>query len=98
MYLNGIPEEPLPADFPSKIYITFDVDGLDPSVIRATGTPVPGGILWHDALTLLERCIRGREVLGADVVELAPAPNDPASDFAAAQLTYCIMGMMLRQG
>ncbi len=98
LYLKGIPEEPLPVDFPEKIYISFDVDGLDPSVIRATGTPVPGGILWHDALTLLEHCIRGREVLGADVVELAPVANDHASDFAAAQLAYCIMGMMLRQG
>ncbi len=98
LYLNGIPEAPLPEDFPDKIYITFDLDGLDPSVIRATGTPVPGGIFWHDALTLLERVIRGREVLGADVVELAPAPGDHASDFAAAQLTYCIMGMMLRHG
>lgn len=98
LYLKGIPDEPLPADFPKKIYITVDVDGLDPSVIRATGTPVPGGILWHDALTLLERVIRGREVLGADIVELAPVPNEHASDFAAAQLIYCIMGMMLRQG
>lgn len=98
LYVNGLPEHPLPADFPNKIYISFDVDGLDPSVVRATGTPVPGGLLWHDALTLLERVIRGREVLGADVVELAPTPSDHASDFAAAQLTYCIMGMILRQG
>ncbi|MBF0257253.1 MAG: agmatinase family protein [Desulfamplus sp.] len=86
----------LPAGFPEKIYITLDVDGLDPSVIRATGTPVPGGIGWHDTLTLLECVIRGREVVGFDVVELAPVKGDHASDFAAAQLVYSVMGMAKR--
>ncbi|WP_291328941.1 agmatinase [Desulfovibrio sp. UCD-KL4C] len=93
LYLRGIPKTLLPTDFPEKIYITFDVDGLDPSVIRATGTPVPGGLRWHDALTLLERAVSGRKVIGADVVELAPSEDDHASDFAAAQLTYQIMGL-----
>ncbi|MBF0302945.1 MAG: arginase family protein, partial [Desulfamplus sp.] len=84
----------LPVDFPKKIYITLDVDGLDPSVIRATGTPVPGGISWYDTLTLLEKIIKIREVIGFDVVELAPVEGDHASDFAAAQLTYSVMGMI----
>jgi agmatinase len=95
LHLKGVPTQVLPADFPERIYITFDVDGLDPAVIRATGTPVPGGIGWHDALTLLERITAGRRVIGADVVELAPAPGDHASDFAAAQLVYCLMGLSL---
>ncbi|WP_285907347.1 agmatinase [Pseudodesulfovibrio pelocollis] len=95
LHLKGIPTQVLPPDFPERIYITFDVDGLDPSVIRATGTPVPGGLGWHDALTLLERITAGRQVIGADVVELAPAPGDHASDFAAAQLAYCLLGMSL---
>jgi agmatinase len=95
MHLKGIPTQLLPADFPERIYITFDVDGLDPAVIRATGTPVPGGLGWHDALTLLERTVAGRHVIGADVVELAPAQGDHASDFAAAQLAYCLMGLSL---
>lgn len=95
LHLKGIPTQVLPPDFPERIYITFDVDGLDPSVIRATGTPVPGGLGWHDALTLLERVTAGRQVIGADVVELAPAPGDHASDFAAAQLAYCLLGMSL---
>ncbi|ADU61908.1 MAG: agmatinase [Pseudodesulfovibrio sp.] len=95
MHLKGIPTQLLPADFPERIYITFDVDGLDPSVIRATGTPVPGGLGWHDALTLLERTVAGRHVIGADVVELAPAQGDHASDFAAALLAYCLMGLSL---
>ncbi len=92
LYLKGIPKHVLPKDFPDRIYITFDVDGLDPSVIGATGTPVPGGIGWHDALTLLERVVEGRKVIGADVVELAPTEGSLASDFAAAQLAYAIMG------
>ncbi len=93
LHLKGIPRQVLPPDFPDRIYITFDVDGLDPSVIRATGTPVPGGLGWHDAITLLETVLRQRTLLGADVVELAPADGDHASDFAAAQLAYILMEM-----
>ncbi len=98
LYLEGIPDTPLPDDFPDHIYLSVDVDGLDPSVIRATGTPVPGGINWHDALTLIEKCIYKRKLAGFDVVELAPVPGDHGSDFAAAQLVYTIMGMVQRSG
>ncbi|WP_320172264.1 agmatinase [Maridesulfovibrio sp.] len=98
LYLSGIPEKLLPDDFPEKIYISFDVDGLDPSVIRATGTPVPGGILWHDALTLMEKAIMGRHIIGADVVELAPQAGDHASDFAATQLAYELIGHCVEHG
>ncbi|SLM31777.1 Agmatinase [Desulfamplus magnetovallimortis] len=94
--LNGLPRQLLPQDFPDNIYITIDVDGLDPSVIRATGTPVPGGIGWYDTIALLERCIYGRNVIGFDIVELAPVENDTASDFAAALLVYMVMGMVQR--
>ncbi|SMD05170.1 agmatinase [Desulfocicer vacuolatum DSM 3385] len=98
LHLLGMPEQLFPPDFPDHIYITLDVDGLDPSVIRATGTPVPGGISWHDTLTLLEKSISGKKVLGFDVVELAPVPGDHASDFAAAQLVYSTMGIIQRKG
>lgn len=86
----------LPGNFPRDIYLSIDVDGLDPSVIRATGTPVPGGPLWHQTLTFIERALRGRRLLGFDVVELAPQQGDHASDFAAAQLVYSVMGMIGR--
>ena len=95
---HGFPESLPPPDFPRLLYITFDVDGLDPSVIRATGTPVPGGPGWHDCLRFLERAASGRRVIGFDVVELAPQPGDHASDFAAAQLVYNLMGLALRGG
>ncbi len=86
----------LPGSFPKNIYLTIDVDGLDPSVIGATGTPVPGGPSWHQTLTFIERVVVGRRVLGFDLVELAPRVGDHGSDFAAAQLVYAVMGMVVR--
>ncbi len=85
-----------PADFPEQIYLTFDVDGLDPSIMPATGTPVPGGLGWYAALKLAEMALRGRKVLGMDVVELAPIPGLHMADFAAARLTYALMGLVQR--
>ena len=93
---RGIPEQPLPAGFPSHIYITFDVDGLDASLMPATGTPSPGGLFWYDALRLIERCCRGRRVVGMDVVELAPLPCLHHADFTAAKLTHVLMGFAQR--
>ncbi len=83
----------LPPDFPDEIYITFDVDALDPAQMPATGTPVPGGLDWHTVADLLETLARGRHVIGGDVVELAPRAELPQSDFAAAWLAYRLMGL-----
>lgn len=90
---QGLPEPLLPADFPEDIYITFDVDGLDASLMPATGTPSPGGLFWHEARHLLARIVAGRRVLGMDVVELAPIEGLHHADFTAAKLTHCIMGL-----
>jgi agmatinase len=92
----NLKEFSLPATFPHRIYLTIDVDGLDPSVIGATGTPVPGGPGWYDTLIFIERILAGRRLLGFDLVELAPRPGDHGSDFAAAQLVYAVMGMVAR--
>ena len=86
----------LPGSFPKDIYLSIDVDGLDPSVIGATGTPVPGGPNWYETLTFIERAVSRRRVLGFDLVELAPRDGDHASDFAAAQLVYSVMGIIAR--
>lgn len=75
-----------------QVYITLDVDGLDPSVIAATGTPVPGGLCWYQVLDLLREVGRTRRVVGCDVCELAPAPGLHASAFAAALLAYKMIG------
>ena len=93
---NGLPESLLPPDFPRQVYLTFDVDGLDPSIMPATGTPVPGGLGWYQSLDIAERTLSGRDVLGFDVVELAPVPGMHASDFAAARLVYALMGITAR--
>lgn len=96
---TGVDNIALPDNFPEDIYITFDVDGLDPSIMPATGTPVPGGLGWYEALTILERVIAGRSVIGFDVVELAPIDvkaGGHAWSFTAARLVYAIMGMIQR--
>ena len=84
----------LPADFPGKIFLTFDLDAFDASLMPATGTPEPGGLFWWDALDLAERCLAGRVALGFDVVELAPLPGMHAPDYTAARLTHEIMGII----
>jgi agmatinase len=96
IFTTNLADFQLPADFPENIYLTLDVDGLDPSVIGATGTPVPGGPSWYQTLTFLERAVAGRNILGFDVVELAPRAGDHGSDFAAAQLVYSVMGIITR--
>ena len=93
---QGRPEQPLPADFPGNLYITFDVDGLDSGIMPATGTPVPGGLDWYGALDLIETSVRGRRIIGLDVVEFAPVPGLHAPDFTAARLAYALMGIFQR--
>lgn len=94
---NGfVPENVLPADFPEHIFVTFDIDGLDASIMPATGTPEPGGLLWYQSLNLFEKVIRGRKVVGFDVVELAPIKGFPAYDFTTARLIYNFMGLIQR--
>ncbi|WP_171177119.1 agmatinase [Ruegeria sp. HKCCD8929] len=80
----------LPKDFPEMVYVSFDVDGLDPSQMPATGTPVPGGLGYYQALHLVEHALKGRKCVGFDVVELAPDGN-AAWDFTAAQIVYRLM-------
>ena len=80
----------LPEDFPELVYVSFDVDGLDPSQMPATGTPVPGGLGYYQALRLVEHALQGRKCVGFDVVELAPDGNT-AWDFTAAQIVYRLM-------
>ena len=92
--LSGAIEVALPDDFPEKVYVSFDVDGLDPAIMPATGTPVPGGLGYFQALNIVESALKGRTLIGFDVVELAPN-GDPAWDFTAAQITYRLMASAL---
>lgn len=74
------------------VYLTFDVDFFDPSLVPGTGTPEPGGGDWWQALDLLRAVFRERNVVGADVVEVAPVGGDRASPFVAAKLAYKMIG------
>jgi agmatinase len=74
---------------PSRhVYLTVDLDGLDPSVVPAVGTPVPGGLGWHETLIFLRVLAGSREIIGADVVELSPRPGLHYADAAAARLIH----------
>jgi agmatinase len=73
------------------VYVTIDVDGFDPAIMPATGTPEPGGLSWYEALALLRRVIESRTVVGCDIVELAPTPGNVAPNFMCAKLLYKIL-------
>ena len=70
------------------VYITFDLDAFDCSLMPSTGTPEPGGLFWYETLDFLKRVFAEKNVVGFDIVELCPNPNDKSSDFLAAKLYY----------
>jgi agmatinase len=73
------------------VYITIDVDGMDPAIMPATGTPEPGGLSWYEILALLRATITTRSVVACDVVELSPLPGLMAPNFLCAKLVYKIL-------
>lgn len=95
LVMGNVTEVTLPDDFPTDIYISFDVDGLDAAIMPATGTPVPGGLGYYQALALVRSALQGRRCVGMDVVELAPIDGAEVWDFTAAQLTYALMGIVV---
>jgi len=91
-----VPGTVLPQAFSRDIYVTVDVDVLDPSVVPATGTPEPGGLNWYQTLDLFGKVVSGRNLVGFDIVELAPIPGFHTADFTVAKLTYMLMGIAWR--
>lgn len=81
-----------------NLYITFDVDALDPSIMPSTGTPEPGGLGWYQTLDILKQLIKGRKVIGMDIVELAPDIVNHHSQFTAAKLLYKMMAYTVNLG
>ncbi|AKQ33412.1 agmatinase [Candidatus Coxiella mudrowiae] len=75
------------------IYLTFDVDGFDASLMPATGTPEPGGLFWNDALEIIAAASQVGTIVGADINELAPIPYFHSCDFLAAKLAYKILSL-----
>jgi agmatinase len=78
-----------------RVFLTFDVDVFDPSIMPSTGTPEPGGLLWYETIDILRLVISETEVIGFDCVELAPIAGLHAPDFMAAKLVYKAIGMAL---
>ncbi len=74
-----------------KVYITFDVDSFDSSVMPATGTPEPGGLFWEDVLPIIKIICQNSSVVGADINELAPIKNFDSYNFLVAKLAYKIL-------
>lgn len=73
------------------VYISLDIDALDPSLIQGTGTPEPGGLAWHDCISLLKAVCYSKNVIAADIVEVIPLPGSVVSEFAAAKIATKIM-------
>jgi agmatinase len=71
-----------------NVFITFDLDALDPSILPSTGTPEPGGLFWYETLEFLKKVFEEKNVVGFDMMELCPNPNEKSSDFLAAKLYY----------
>jgi len=84
------------ASLSAEVFVTFDLDALDPACLPGTGTPEPGGLDWYEACDLLAAVGTSKRIVGCDVVELAPLPGNVASDFLAARLTYRLIGHMLK--
>lgn len=74
-----------------NVYITIDLDVFDPSILPSTGTPEPGGLGYYEVLDLLKEVIKNKNLVGFDVVELAPNPKEKSSDFLASKLIYKIL-------
>jgi agmatinase len=73
------------------VYVTIDLDGFDPSIMPATGTPEPGGLSYYDVINLMRKLIIEKRLVGFDVVELCPNQNSKASDFMASKLIYQLL-------
>ena len=86
---------------PAEVYVTFDVDGLDPALCPNTGTPVPGGLAWDEAMLWLEELVAsGRRIVGFDLTEVAPGEREPPGagwdEIVGARLLYRLIGFALR--
>lgn len=90
--IKASPEEIVKAIDSKNVYITIDADGLDPSLMPGTGTPVQGGLDWYFTIKLLKKVFEEKNVVGADIVEVKPLPNNPLTELGAAQLLYHLVG------
>ncbi len=83
--------------FPDAVYLSLDYDVLDPSLLRAVGTPEPGGLMWDDLMDLLTFLFRNKRVIAMDAVELCPLDGDETSNFIGAKVIYEAVSRFLRE-
>jgi len=94
-FAPDLPIDKIISTLKKNVYLTFDLDGFDPSIMPSTGTPEPGGLGWYETLELIKEVARQRKIIGADVVELDPIPGLSAPDFLAAKLVYKIISYII---
>ena len=82
------------AHLTDSVYVTIDIDGLDPAYAPGTGTPEPGGLDWYQVTDLLAAVTRARHIVAADVVEVRPIPPSNVTEFLAARLAYRVVGLV----
>ncbi len=75
-----------------RVFLTIDLDGIDPTLIPGVGTPEPGGLNWYSLTSFLRRCCQSKRVIGCDIMELAPVVDSVVSQFTAAKLLYKLIG------
>lgn len=90
-----LPLNKIIATLKKRVYLTLDLDVLDPSIMPSVGTPEPGGLGWYEILDLIKKVAQDRKIVGADLVELSPIPGLIAPDFLAAKLLYKIINYVL---
>ncbi len=92
-----MPIEQILAELTSDVFITFDLDAINPAELPSVGTPEPGGLGWYQVVNLFDAVFRSKNVVGFDVVELKPDGINIHSDFWAAKMIYKMIGLKMRQ-
>ena len=87
--------EEIASSLSDNVYISVDLDVLDPSIMSAVGTPEPGGLLWKELLAILKGVAERHRIVGFDIMELSPREGPTSCAFTAAKLTYKLMGYAL---
>jgi len=98
-FAPGLPDaDEVARKLTKNVYLTFDLDALDPSIMPSVGTPEPGGLFWQETVDFIGKILKKVNVVGADVVELCPIPGFHTPDFLAAKLVYqIILGILNRK-
>jgi len=93
-FAEGLPldEKAIVSALTEEVYITIDLDVLDPSIMSAVGTPEPGGLGWYEMLRILRQVAREKQIVGFDLVELCPREGPSSCAFLAAKLAYKLIG------